>query len=138
MFEKLKPENVTPLTWNLVVEAWENGLSDREAAFRATLKGDQEVSAEEIRIWCKEYPEVGELKANLHSALCIEAKLTVADYLKTEKDIKTAKWYLERKAPEEFSTKQAIAFEGAITELSLEEKEAKLKEMLDNFDVDGE
>lgn len=136
-FGKIKPENMTPLTWELVVNAWENGLSDREAAFYASLKGDTEISAEELRQICKDYPEVGELKANLQSALCSEAKLAVADSLR-DRDVKTAKWYLERKAADEFSTKQAVAFEGAAIELSLEDKEKKLKEIVENFEVDGD
>ena len=136
-FAKLKPENVTPLTWELVVNAWENGLSDREAAFYASLKGDMEITAEDIRTWIHDDPEIGELKANLHSALLSEAKMTIADSLR-DRDIKTAKWYAERKGADEFSTKQAVAFEGAIVELSMEEKEAKMKELLEGFEIDGE
>ena len=82
-----------------------NGLSDREAAFRASREGD----------------------------LISTAKMTVSKSLK-KGDIKTAKWYLERKAADEFSTKSAVAFEGGVIELSLEEKEKALKELVEKFD----
>ena len=52
---------------------------------------------------------------------------------RNKEQIKTARWYAERKGANEFSTKQAIAFEGAVVELSLEEKERMLKERMDEF-----
>lgn len=133
-FAKLKPSKLSDAAWGYLVEAWENGLSDREAAFYVSKHAEcEEITAEDIQRWFKENPEVKELKVNLHTDLLSEAKITVADSLK-ERDIKTAKWYLERKGADEFSTKQAVAFEGAVIELSLEEKEKKLKEMVDKFD----
>lgn len=132
-FIQQKPKKIKDATWRAVVEAWENGLSDREAAFRASKIEDADaITAEDIRTWCKDDPSVGELRANLMSDLLSSAKLTVADALR-EGDVKTAKWYLERKAADEFSTKQAVAFEGAVVELSLEEKEKALKEMMEQF-----
>lgn len=132
-FIQYKPKKVKDATWRAVVEAWENGLSDREAAFRASKLDDADaITAEDIRKWCKNDPGIGELRANLQSDLLSSAKLTVADALR-EGDVKTAKWYLERKAADEFSTKQAVAFEGAVVELSLEEKEKALKEMMEQF-----
>ena len=133
-FAKVKPKELKDAAWRYLVEAWENGLSDREAAFYVSKHAEcEEITAEDIQKWFKENPELKELKVNLHTDLLSEAKITVADSLK-ERDIKTAKWYLERKGAEEFSTKQAVAFEGAVIELSLEEKEKKLKEMVDKFD----
>lgn len=132
-FIQQKPKGIKDATWRAVIEAWENGLSDREAAFRASKREDADaITADDIRMWCKDDPKVGELRANLHSDLLSSAKLTVADALR-EGDVKTAKWYLERKAADEFSTKQAVAFEGAVIEVSLEEKEKALKELMEQF-----
>lgn len=131
-YRNIKPKEIHDASWSAIVEAWENGLSDREAAFRATRLGLDEIKADDIRKWCKDDPEMGELRANLHSDLLSSAKLAVAGSLR-EGDVKTAKWYLERKAADEFSTKQAVAFEGAVVELSLEEKEKALKEMMEQF-----
>lgn len=135
-FEKLRPNSMNAATWETILEAWENGLSDREAAFRASKIGGVDISAEEIRQMCKDNPEIGELRANLLSDLLSTAKLNIASDLRdpnSKERIKTSRWYLERKAADEFSTKQAVAFEGAVVELSLEEKEKKLKEMVEKF-----
>ena len=133
-FLKYKPNGIKDATWRIVLEAWENGLSDREAAFRASKSSDaDDIEADTIRLWCKNNPEIAELRANLQSDLLSSAKITVADALK-EGDVKTAKWYLERKAADEFSTKQAVALENAVVTLSLEEKEKALQELVDNFD----
>ena len=145
-FVKLKPKGIKDATWRLLIEAWENGLSDREASFRIQKRNAEyddadDITAEDIRVWCKNDPELGELRANLMSDLLSSAKLTVADTLKNGKGrdaIQTARWYLERKAADEFSTKQAVAFEGAVVELSLEEKEKALKEMMEKFHSNGE
>ena len=135
-FTKVKPSGIKDATWGYVVEAWENGLSDREAAFFASKHEDSdEITADDIRTWCKDNAEVGELRANLQSDLLSKAKIKIAESLgaSDREAIRTARWYLERKAADEFSTKQAVAFEGAVVELSLEEKEKALKEMMEQF-----
>lgn len=135
-YSELKPKKIKDVSWEAIIEAWENGLSDREAAFRATKLGFDTIKAEDIRRWCKENPDLGELRANLLNDLLSSAKLTIAETLKdadSKERVKTARWYLERKAADEFSTKQAVAFEGAVVELSLEDKERKLKELMEQF-----
>ena len=136
-----KPKGMKEKAWALLLEAWENGLSDREAAFRMQKLGGENVTAEDLRRWCDEDPELGDLRADLQSDLLASAKLLVADALKNGKGrdaLQTARWYLERKAADEFSTKQAVAFEGAVVELSLEEKERALKEMMEQFHNGGQ
>ena len=135
-FSKVKPKKIKDAVWSMVVEAWENGLSDREASFRVQKFLGEDLKADDIRKWCKDYPEVGELRANLQSNVLMNSKLVIADAISSG-DIKTAKWYAERKGADEFSTKSAVAFEGAVVELSLEEKERRLKELVEKFD-DGQ
>ncbi len=132
----LKPKEIKDATWRAVIEAWENGLSDREAAFRASKYGET-TTVTDIKAWIKDNPEIGELKAMLESDLRSAAKLTVADALR-EGDVKTAKWYLERKAADEFSTKASIEFENAVVALTLDEKEDALKRMIENFESNDE
>lgn len=140
-FLKKKPEKVDASVWEIVVEAWENGLSDNEAAFRVQKLLGVDLKAEEIRKWCKDYPDtVGELRASLLNDLLSDTKLVIAKTIrdpKNKEQIKTARWYAERKGADEFSTKQAVAFEGAVVELSLEEKEKALKDLVAKFH-DGE
>lgn len=131
---KFKPEKMNDATWRTLVESWENGLPDSDIAFLLTKTDEtKEMTADEIRQLCKDNPKVGELRAMLLSSLMTSARTNVADAIR-EGDIKTSKWYLERKAADEFSTKQAVAFEGAVIELSLEEKEKALKDLVEKFD----
>lgn len=141
-FIEQKPKHINDATWEAVVEAWENGLSDREAAFRASKLGFDSIKAKDIQEWCQSDAELAELRANLLNDLLSSAKLTIAEDLRdtnSRERVKTARWYLERKAADEFSTKQAVAFEGAVVELSLEEKEKALKDLMAEFhSSDGE
>ena len=135
-YSHLKPKKVDPEVWTIVVEAWENGLSDREASLMVSRKLQVYVKASDIAQWKKDNPEIAELKAFLEVAVRTDAKLTVADAIRAGR-VKSAEWYLERKAADEFSTKSAVAFEGAVVELSLEEKEEALKRLVESFG-DGE
>lgn len=130
----LKPKEVKDATWRAVIEAWENGLSDREASFRASKLGEYTTVAD-IKGWIKKNPEIGELKSMLESELRSSAKYAVADSIR-EGDVKTAKWYLERKAADEFSTKASIEFENAVVALTLDEKEDALKQYINDFESD--
>lgn len=132
-YGNLKPNNVDAEVWSIVVEAWENGLSDREASLLVSRKLDKYVKASEISKWKKDNPDIAELQAFLEIAVRADAKLNVSQAIRAGKT-KVAQWYLERKASDEFSTKSAVAFEGAVVELSLEEKEKALKELVETFD----
>lgn len=135
-YAHLKPKNVADEVWTIVVEAWENGLSDREASLFVCKKTDTYIKASEISQWRKDNPEIAELKEFLDQSMRMESKLTVNEAIRSGK-VKSAQWYLERKASDEFSTKSAVAFEGAVVELSLEEKEQALKNLVEQFG-DGE
>ena len=140
-YKDVKPKNVDAEVWACVVEAWENGLSDNEASLIVSKQTGKMTKASDISAWRKNNPKVDELKAFLEVSLRAEAKLNISKALKGSEvktsQIKTAEWYLERKASDEFSTKSAVAFEGAVIELSLEDKEKALKELVEKFD-DGE
>lgn len=131
-YKGLKPEKVDESVWLAVIEAWENGLSDREAAFRASRDTEKAVKASDIKQWKKENIEIAELCEMLKDDLKATAKINVRKYLKAEDD-KMTRWYLEHKCPEEFSTKSAVALEGAVIQLSLEEKQKALEELVEDF-----
>lgn len=135
-YSNLKPKSVDAEVWTIVVEAWENGLSDREASLLVSRKTDKYVKASEIAQWKKDNPDIAELQAFLEVAVRADAKLNVSEAIRSGKT-RVAQWYLERKAADEFSTKSAVAFEGAVIELSLEEKEKALKDLVEQFG-DGE
>ena len=125
-------KDVKDATWRAVIEAWENGLSNKEASFRASKYGDY-ITVKDIQKWISENPEIGELRAMLEAELRSSAKFTVADAIK-DGDVKTAKWYLERKAADEFSTKASIEFENAVVALTLDEKADALKQFVEDFE----
>lgn len=131
-YKNLKPKNVDDEVWTSVVKAWENGLSDREAALLASRDTETMLKASDIAKWKKDNPDIAELQAFLEVAVRTDAKLNISEAIRAGKT-KVAQWYLERKAADEFSTKSAVAFEGAVVELSLEEKEKALKDLVEQF-----
>ena len=131
-YKNLKPKNVDDEVWASVVKAWENGLSDREAALLASRDTGTMLKASDIAKWKKDNPDIAELQAFLEVAVRTDAKLNISEAIRAGKT-KVAQWYLERKAADEFSTKSAVAFEGAVVELSLEEKEKALKDLVEQF-----
>lgn len=127
----LRPKGVKISVWEEIIEAWENGLSDREAAFRASKTG-VDVTESDIKGWMKNNPDIVKLRDYLHSDLISVARLNIAEKIK-DGDIAVSKWYLERKKADEFSTKGAIAFEGAVAELTLEDKQKELEKLMREF-----
>lgn len=77
------------------------GLSDREACLIANINPST------LYDYCNENPDFSERKELLKEKVKIKAKLNVAQAIENE-DIDMSKWYLERKAKEEFSAKQII------------------------------
>lgn len=131
---KYKPKELKDLTWRIIVEGWENGMSNPEIALRLSKDSSaDQMTASDINKMLTAHPELKEMKALLNIALLSAARQTVAEAVK-DGDVKTAKWFLERKAADEFSTKQAVAFEGAVIELSIEDKEKALKEMVEKYE----
>lgn len=128
----LKPENVKNAEWIAVIEAWENGLSDREAAFRAAKIPGCHIKVSDIKRWMADNPDIADLREYLHSELVSTAKLNIANRMRAG-DLGTSKWFLERKAADEFSTKAAVAFEGAVAGISLEDKEKQMQEFMKQF-----
>lgn len=81
--------------------AFANGLTDREACLFVWIADSS------LYNYCKEHPEFLEQKEALKRKPIIKAKLNIVEKL-NQKDLETSKWYLERKAKDEFSTKQEL------------------------------
>ena len=77
------------------------GLSDREACLIA------DINPTTLYDYCNTHPDFKERKELLKERPKTTAKLNVAEAIEN-KDIELSKWYLERKAKDEFSTKQTI------------------------------
>lgn len=132
-----KPARIPEKAWGILINAWENGLSDREAAFRMSKDDGFYITEKEIRNILDGNPKLADLKEFIKSDLVSRAKLNLAESIRGG-SISTTKWYLERKAPDEFSSKAAVALEGAIVQVSMEEKQAEMNKFLEKFGISDE
>lgn len=107
--------------------AFAYGLSDREACLWAGI------APSTLYGYCKENPEFSERKELLKEKPKMKAKMVVAQRL-NKNDLDTAKWYLERKASEEFGTKTttevtgSMSLQNAFDQLTEEELRALLRD----------
>ena len=130
---KPKGERLTDEAWAEIVDAWENGLSDREAAFRASKYSRFYITEAKLKEIVASHSEVADLRDFLRTELVSAAKLNISKSI-SEGSISTSKWYLERKAADEFSSKASVAFEGEVVGLTMEEKQREIAKLLDSFD----
>lgn len=131
-YASLRPKHINEAAWREIVSAWENGLSDREASYRASRDNKVFITEAEIKQMVAESPQISGLRDFLLSDIVSKAKLNIADSIR-EGSISTSKWYLERKAADEFSSKASVAFEGAVIGLTMDEKQKELEKLLDDF-----
>ena len=130
---KYKPKELKDLSWRIIIEAWENGASDREVSLRLSKDGKaDQLTSREVRAIYKDSPALADLKEMLFMENTMSARETVSQSIKGG-DIQTAKWWLERKT-DEFSSKSAVALENAVIELTVDDKEKALKQMIENFE----
>lgn len=131
-YKAIKPDWMTDHAWTEIITAWENGLSDREASFRASRDGEVYITETELKELVASDPRIADIRDFLHTDIVAQAKLNIAESLR-EGSVATAKWYLERKASDEFSSKASVAFDATVVEVSMEDKQKKLEEALENF-----
>lgn len=93
-----RPSAMTEETLRKLETAFSYGLSDREACLQAGI------GTTTLYNYCHENPGFRERKELLKLQPTIKAKYIVAEALDNG-DLKTALWYLERKARDEFSTR---------------------------------
>lgn len=66
-----------------------------------------EISRDSYYEYCKRHPEFSDKCEYLKAATSIHARMAISNAIKSG-DVATAKWYLERKHKDEFSTKQNV------------------------------
>ena len=103
MAEKVgRPTVMTEETIQKLEYAFFRGLTDLEACLYAGF------GKSTLYNYCEENPDFMDRKEELKKNPTAKAKLNVYEALEN-KDVDVSKWYLERRAKEEFSTKQEIA-----------------------------
>lgn len=93
-----RPTIMTPELVNKLETAFSMGCTDLEACLFANI------SKQTLYNYQDKNPEFVDRKAMLKEKLILKARSVIAESL-NKKDENTAKWYLERKAKNEFSTK---------------------------------
>jgi len=131
-YSGFRPKHINEAAWREIVSSWEDGLSDREAAFRASRDSGIYITESELKEIVASDENISALKDFLQSDVISMAKKNIAGSIR-EGNVSTSKWLLERKAPNEYSTKASVAFEGAVVGLTMEEKQAELDKLLDDF-----
>lgn len=97
-----RPTKMTPETVKKLEDAFSLGCSDLEACIYA------DITKQTLYNYQDSHPEFFDRKEMLKQKLVLKARTVVAEALKN-KDENTAKWYLERKARDEFAAKQEVA-----------------------------
>lgn len=109
-----------------LVKAYRAGLNHRQAAIHCGI-------AHSDLLEYLSYDEKFRMRAEgLQEHTIIQSKLNLAKDIEKGKT-SSSKWLLERKAPEEFSTKQDILLNGNALGESEEEREKQLKEALNSL-----
>lgn len=110
-----RPTEMTPETIVLLEQAWSMGCSDLEACLHANI------GKTTLYNYQNEHPEFVERKQILKEKLVLKARAVIAEAL-NNKDENTAKWYLERKRKDEFSTKIENELSGGMNILVADKK----------------
>ena len=103
MAEKVgRPTVMTEEVLQKLEYAFMRGLSDVEACLYA------DIATSTLYNYCNDNPDFLERKEELKKHPTAQAKLNVTEAIENG-DTDMSKWYLERRAKDEFSTKQEIA-----------------------------
>lgn len=119
------PNSLTPLIIARLVAAFQNGLNKTQAFKYAGTTKD---------VYYRAIKKDKELSDKMHAAqwhLNMKSREVVASAIVEQKDVQTAKWYLERKAKDEFSLRRETtgAGGGAIKVESKKPKPISLEEL---------
>ncbi len=94
-----RPSLMTPKTIDKLRQAFMMGCSDREACVYA------DIANQTLYNYQQEHPEFLEQKTTYKTNPLLKARKTIFDNLG---EVKTAQWYLERKANQEFNLQPSV------------------------------
>lgn len=96
-----RPTVMTPAVIAKLEEAFNNGATDLEACFLA------DISKDALYDYCKVHPEFSERKEALKNMPKYQAKMNIVKEINNG-DAEISQWYLERRAKDEFSTRNEL------------------------------
>lgn len=121
-----RPKKINDDVLRKLEDGFIKGLSDREACLYA------DIAPSTLYDYCKQQPAFSERKELLKNQVKVQAKLNVAEEVNNG-NIDLSKWYLERKAKDEFSLKQEVEHSGGmnntVSELTPEERKKRIEEL---------
>lgn len=112
-----RPKKIDENVLRKLEQGFVYGYSDAEACLYA------DISTTTLYTYCKDNPEFTERKEQLKNRPKMRAKLNVANSL-DRGDVDVSRWYLERKAKDEFGNNQKIEHAGAVSVPLTDKKEA--------------
>lgn len=105
-----RPTVMTTETVQKLEYGFLKGLTDEQCCLYA------DISKQALYDYCHAHPEFTDRKEMLKHQPSIKAKINIAEGIESG-DVDLSKWYLERKAKDEFSTKQQIEGDLKVTKL---------------------
>lgn len=117
-----RPAVMTEARLRKLENAFLFGFSDREACQYA------EIALSTLYKYCKENPDFSERKELLKLEPKMRAKIKLVQAIESG-DMKTIRWYLERKASDEFGSTQAVEL-NVTGKLDLEKKAHEIDEYI--------
>lgn len=102
-----RPTVMTESTIKKLEYAFLKGMSDKEACIFA------DITQQTLYNYCNAHPEYFERKELLKEMPKVKAKINIVEGIENG-DTELSKWYLERKAKDEFSTKQDVDVSGSL------------------------
>lgn len=133
MYENLKPTGLDKKIFDKLIEAWKSGMSDREALFYACP--DMSITLDDLQKMYIEKPDLIILREGLKGKLVTKARKVVKEAIDKGNE-KTARWYLEKKVPDEFGAKAQIEVQQPIN-VSLADKRKEMEEFMEKFTNEG-
>ncbi len=111
MAEKVgRPTVMTKKAIQKLEDAFMRGMTDREACIYANI------ATSTLYNYCNENPDFSERKETLKQNPTLKARLNVVEAIE-QGNVGLSLWWLERKARDEFSTKQTIDADIAVKRL---------------------
>lgn len=121
-----RPPKMTPETIDKLCQAFALGCTDKEACLYA------DISQGLLYKYQTKHPDFLERKERLKEAPVLKARQTVIRSIEKGDDV-SARWYLERRKPEEFRQSHDVSVT-ASGSLSIEDREEALRDFLSRFE----
>lgn len=107
-----------------LIACWKKDYSDELTAIKCGIE------LSELRILLKEDEKLAKDRKRAMATLRMQAKDNIAFDINRGKK---SEWYLERKMPEEYSSRQNVSLEATV-DVPVSEKEEKVKEMFKQYE----